>query len=57
MALAECFRCAECDIWYPAEKAGRDIRWDAERISGILCLLCEDDDEQLMAAWPSREVA
>ena len=57
MALAECFRCAQCDIWYPAEKAGRDIRWDAERMWGILCNLCEDDDERVMAAWPSREVA
>jgi hypothetical protein len=56
-ALESMFRCSECKNWKPVADIGRDIPWDAERVAGYLCWLCERDLWLLAEAWPGREVA
>jgi len=56
-ALSECFRCLDCERWLPMAQAARDVRWDAERIAGVMCTDSEQDSLQVAEAWPGREVA
>ena len=55
--MSECFRCLDCERWLPMAQAARDVRWDAERIAGVMCTDCEQDSLQVAEAWPGREVA
>ena len=50
------FVCHDCDRILALSEVAHDYVEDEEFV-GLICLNCLKDREQLMAAWPSREVA